>query len=174
MNSRSKALLHALFCAGLLASPGGLAAQQPAAPKRSAFATRVDSVVAMARSQLGRRYLFGGTDPDEGFDCSGFTRYLARALGVSLPRTAAEQAQVGKEVPRDVARLRVGDLLTFGKDGRITHVGIYVGNGRFIHASSYAGRIIESRVERRESALIRAWMGVRRLVDPDSVTVAAR
>ncbi|HEX8271736.1 MAG TPA: C40 family peptidase [Longimicrobiaceae bacterium] len=170
-------LLAALFCASVLAAPGRSAAQQPAAAataSRAAPAADSGSVVALARAQLGRRYLFGGTDPERGFDCSGFTRYLMRALNVQLPRTASEQAAAGREVPRDPARLRVGDLLTFGRGGRITHVGVYVGGGRYIHASSYAGRIVESRLDRRESSLVRAWMGVRRLVaEGDSAAALA-
>ncbi|HEV2146991.1 MAG TPA: C40 family peptidase [Longimicrobiaceae bacterium] len=168
MTSPAKQLLAALLCAGTFVASAPLAAQQPstapAAAARAAAPVERDSLVALARSQLGRRYLFGGTDPDRGFDCSGFTRYLMRALGVQLPRTAQEQAAVGREVPLDPARLRVGDLLTFGRGGRITHVGVYVGDGRYIHASSYAGRIVESRLERRESSLARAWVGVRRLL----------
>jgi cell wall-associated NlpC family hydrolase len=163
-------LLAALLSVAVLAAPDHAGAQQPAT---GATATAdSDSVVALARAQLGRRYLFGGTDPDRGFDCSGFTRYLMRALGVRLPRTASEQAAAGREVPRDPARLRVGDLLTFGRGGRITHVGVYVGEGRYIHASSYAGRIVESRLDRRESSLVRAWMGVRRLIAEGDTTAA--
>ncbi|HEX2092966.1 MAG TPA: C40 family peptidase [Longimicrobiaceae bacterium] len=158
-----RTFLLALLGVGLATAPDPLNAQQPAGSRPSAAARR-DSVAALARAQLGRRYLFGGTDPERGFDCSGFTRYLMRALNVQLPRTAEEQARVGREVPREVSRLRVGDLLTFGRGGRITHVGIYIGDGRYVHASSYAGRIVESRLERRESSLVRAWMGVRRLL----------
>lgn len=166
------------MCAGLAAGASPLSAQQQAAARATTETTSIerDSLVALARAQLGRRYLFGGTDPARGFDCSGFTRYLMRALDIQLPRTAQEQAAAGREVPRDPARLRVGDLLTFGRGSRITHVGVYVGDGRYIHASSYAGRIVESRLEQRESSLARAWMGVRRiLADGDStVAVAAR
>jgi cell wall-associated NlpC family hydrolase len=134
---------------------------------------RRDSAVRLARAQLGRRYLFGGTTP-RGFDCSGFLKYLMRALGVEVPRTAAEQARVGQEVPRDPALLRPGDILTFGRGNRVTHVGIYVGDGKYIHASSGAGRIIESRLDRRESRLVRAWYGVRRLfTDRDSASSVA-
>jgi len=168
-------LLAALACAVVLAAPGRTAAQQPSAgasATRGAPSAARDSVAALARAQLGRRYLFGGTDPARGFDCSGFTRYLMRAMGVQLPRTAREQAAAGREVPRDPARLRVGDLLTFGRGGRITHVGVYVGGGRYIHASSYAGRIVESRLDRRESSLVRAWMGVRRLIAEGDTTAA--
>lgn len=138
-----------------------------------ARAATADSLVELARAQVGRRYLFGGNEPDEGFDCSGFTRYLMRALNVVLPRTANEQARTGQEIPRDPRFLRVGDLLTFGDDLRITHVGVYIGNGRYVHASSVAGRVVESRLDRRESSLIRAWRGARRVLsDRDSTLVA--
>ena len=146
----------------------------PAASNR-AQASR-DSAVTMARRLLGRRYRYGGTTPS-GFDCSGFTKYLMRAMGYELPRTAAQQAQVGREVPRDPRLLRPGDLLTFGRRGRVTHIGMYIGNGRFIHASSGAGRIVEANLDRPSSHLVRAWYGVRRfLADADSAptAVAAR
>lgn len=169
-------LFAALACACLAAGIAPLSAQHPTAAPAVLAATETaverDSLVALARAQLGRRYLFGGTDPNRGFDCSGFTRYLMRALDIQLPRTAQEQAAAGREVPRDPARLRVGDLLTFGRGGRITHVGVYVGDGRYIHASSYAGRIVESRLEQRESSLARAWMGVRRLLAESDSTAA--
>ena len=73
-----------------------------------------DSLVALARAQIGRRYRFGGTSPEHGFDCSGLVRYVLAALHVDVPRTAREQAQVGTTVPRDPAQLRPGDLVTFG------------------------------------------------------------
>jgi len=165
--------------------PAGLAAQeavptyrapQPAVAQRatSRVEARRDSVVRVARAQLGRRYLFGGTTP-AGFDCSGFLRYLMRAVGQELPRTAAEQAQAGREIPRDPRLLRPGDLLTFGRGGRVTHVGVYVGNGRFIHASTGSHRIVEADLDRPASHLVRAWYGVRRfLADDDTAAVAAR
>jgi cell wall-associated NlpC family hydrolase len=135
-----------------------------------------DSLVAIARAQVGTRYVFGGTSPDGGFDCSGLVKYVMAALKVSLPRTAAQQARMGREVSRDPNRLRPGDLLTFATRGRsrISHIGIYVGNGRYIHASSVAGRVIESDLSRTGSPLIKAWRGVRRVVagaDTDSTGV---
>ena len=172
--------LRALVCAGLLLLPYAAAAQEAARPAPTpaparplSEAARRDSVVRLARAQLGRRYLFGGTTPS-GFDCSGFLRYLMRALGEDLPRTAAQQARAGREVPRDPRLLRVGDLLTFGRGNRVTHVGVYVGDGKYIHASSAQGRIVESRLDRPQSRLVRAWYGVRRLFsDADSTTTVA-
>jgi cell wall-associated NlpC family hydrolase len=124
-----------------------------------------DSVVAVARAQVGTRYVFGGTTPNGGFDCSGLVKYVMAAMRVELPRTAAQQARVGAEVSREPSRLRPGDLLTFGKGKRgVSHIGIYVGEGRYIHASPGAGRVIESDLSRTRSPLIRAWRGVRRVV----------
>lgn len=169
--SRGNAL-RALLLGSVLLVPAALTAQEtrPLNPQnllsvhRADTDARHDSVVSMARQQLGRRYTWGGNNPDQGFDCSGFLKYLMRAFGVDLPRTAAQQAQVGQEIPRDPSLLRPGDILTFGSGNRITHVGIYVGNGRYIHASSHAGRIVESNLDRRESSLVRAWRGVRRML----------
>ena len=171
--------LRALVLATVVAAPHFALAQQAstaAGSQAPASATRLldttasrDSVVRLARQQLGRRYVFGGTTPS-GFDCSGFTKYLMRAMGVELPRTAAQQARVGTEIPRDISQLRPGDLLTFRRGGRISHIGMYIGDGKYIHASSAAGRIVEARLDRQQSRLMRAWAGVRRvLAGRDSV-----
>ena len=123
-----------------------------------------DSIVVVARSQIGTRYRFGGTTPSGGFDCSGFVRYVLGAIRLALPRTAAEQAELGATIPKDTTRLRPGDLLTFGRGNRVTHIGIYVGDGRYVHASPKAGRVIETTLERTESSLVRVWRGGRRLL----------
>jgi cell wall-associated NlpC family hydrolase len=123
-----------------------------------------DSIVVVARSQIGTRYRFGGTTPTGGFDCSGFVRFVLASLSLTLPRTAAQQAAIGAKVPKDTTRLRPGDLLTFGRGSRVTHIGIYVGNGRYVHASPTAGRVIETSLERTESPLVKIWRGGRRLL----------
>jgi cell wall-associated NlpC family hydrolase len=131
-----------------------------------------DSLVALARAQVGRRYRLGGTTPDRGFDCSGLVKYVMNAFGTEVPRTAREQARRGEAVERDTSRLRPGDLLTFGSGKRIEHIGIYVGDGRFVHASSVAGRVIESPVNRPPARRIKPWRGVRRVLTPaDSATM---
>ena len=136
---------------------------RPLAPfGASALALR-DSIVALARAQLGRRYVFGGAQPEPGFDCSGLVQYIMRALGVEVPRTAAQQARAGTRVARDTAHLSPGDLLVFGSDTLIEHVGIYVGEGRFVHASSVAGRVIESPIRRPPDPLIKPWLTARRV-----------
>jgi cell wall-associated NlpC family hydrolase len=171
--------VRAAVCALLLLAPDVAAAQQgtpapaPAsvAARAQAQARRDSTLIDLARRQLGRRYLFGGTSPESGFDCSGFVRYLMRTFGVETPRTAAQMARAGREVPRDVSQLRVGDILTFGT-GRVSHVGIYIGNGRYIHASTGAGRIVEARLDRPASPLVKAWYGVRRMFESDSAAEA--
>src|SRR5688572_417898 len=151
----------------LLASlPAAAVAQEgpipaPGRGPRFSLQVRQDSVVMLARQQLGRRYVYGGNGPS-GFDCSGFTRYLMRAVGVDVPRTAAQQARAGEVIPRDRSLLRPGDILTFGRRGRVSHVGVYVGNGRYIHASSANGRVVEADMSLQSTRLERWWIGVRR------------
>ncbi len=138
--------------------------------------TRVirDSIVALARAQIGKRYVFGGSSPDHGFDCSGLVKYVLGLLDISAPRTARLQARLGEAVPRDTDDLEPGDILTFGRSRRgASHVAIYVGDGRYIHASVTAGRVIETSLDRRKSSLVRAWRGVRRLFLPGLPAAAA-
>lgn len=93
----------------------------------------------------GGKYVWGGTTP-EGFDCSGYVQYLYKKHNINLPRTAWEQSQKGQIIEKD--DLQKGDLLFFLTDKTrgipITHVGIYIGNGNFIHAASKEKGIIIS------------------------------
>jgi len=94
------------------------------------------AVVAQAQKYIGVPYLWGGTDPSKGLDCSGFTQLVFGNLGIDLPRTSSQQATAGRPVA-SVADARPGDLVFFDHDtGRsgIDHVGIYVGNGQMIAA----------------------------------------
>ena len=134
-----------------------------AAFSASASALR-DSIVSKARGQIGTRYKLGGTSPNRALDCSGLVKVVMSALDVILPRTARQQATVGQEIPKDLAALKPGDLLTFGRGKTISHIGIYVGEGRMVHASTSKRRVIETSLTSR-SPLIRQWKGVRRLVD---------
>ncbi len=95
---------------------------------------RVQAVLQKALALLGTPYRWGGTSPDGGFDCSGMVGYVFRsALGIELPRVSREMAKDGEKV--DKASLAVGDLVFFSRRGkRVDHVGIYVGDGRFVHA----------------------------------------
>jgi cell wall-associated NlpC family hydrolase len=99
--------------------------------RRSAERSRGDRVAAEALRQVGMPYRFGGSTRN-GFDCSGLMQYAYSAVSTRIPRTAAEQYRLLPPVAeRD---LRVGDLLFFNIDGRIAHVGMYLGNRRFVHA----------------------------------------
>jgi len=129
----------------------------------------------MAKAQLGRPYQFGGETPKEGFDCSGLVKYVMAALNLDLPRTADLQAKEGLSIKKDTSRLLPGDLLTFGQTSKsdVSHIGIYVGAGRYIHASSVAGRVIESPIERPPAPTIKIWRGARRMLALDSAMPAA-
>ncbi len=102
-------------------------------------------LVRYAKKYLGGRYVWGGTKPS-GFDCSGYIRYLYAKEGIKLPRTAYAQSKVGRPISK--ANLKKGDLLFFLTDKKrhipITHVGMYIGNGKFIHAASREDGIIIS------------------------------
>ena len=91
------------------------------------------TVIETAKQYLGYKYVYGGSSPSTGFDCSGFTSYVFKLHGVSLSRTAAGQYSNGTAVQK--SNLQPGDLLMFGKSG-INHVGIYLGGGMMIHAAN--------------------------------------
>ena len=98
-------------------------------------------LIMNAMSLIGLSYRFGGNSPTQGLDCSGFMQYIfKRSMGITLPRTSAEMATVGQQVDR--ANLKPGDMVFFGAGGRVSHVGMYIGNDRFIHAPR-TGRDIE-------------------------------
>lgn len=90
--------------------------------------------VVFALSLLDRRYQYGGNNPEQGFDCSGFMKYVFKqSAGLDLPRTAAEQAGRGKALT--MTDLQPGDAVFFNTLGRAySHVGLYLGDGKFIHA----------------------------------------
>jgi cell wall-associated NlpC family hydrolase len=121
-----------------------------------------DSIVHEALSHVGTPYRFGGTTPEGGFDCSGLVQFVFARFDLEPPRTAARQARLGAAVQRE--ELRPGDLLTFGVGDSVTHIGIYVGDRKYVHASSVAGRIILSPLDRPPSPLIRPMKGARRLL----------
>lgn len=132
-----------------------------------------DSIVVLAKAQVGTRYKRGGTSP-KGFDCSGLIKYIMAALNLDVPRTARQQATVGLEINKDASRLLPGDVLTFGKSRQdVSHVGIYIGDGKYIHASVKAGKVIESNIDRPASPLIRIWKGARRMLTFNDDSAAA-
>ncbi len=97
-------------------------------------------LIDTAKEQIGVRYSWGGTSRG-GFDCSGFVQFVFSKHGISLPRTSISQSGMGTKVSK--ANLQTGDLVFFATRGgsRVSHVGIFIGNGNFIHASSGGGRV---------------------------------
>lgn len=96
-----------------------------------------NKVVDYAQKLLGTKYVWGGTST-QGFDCSGFTQYVYKKMGINIPRVSRAQASAGS--PVSLSNIKPGDLLYFDTNGSGTtsHVGIYMGNGKFIHASGTA------------------------------------
>ncbi|MGY1805730.1 transglycosylase SLT domain-containing protein [Blastococcus sp. SYSU D00922] len=127
----------AAAAAGLTGTGSATTATGPATASESA-------VVAQAQKYLGVPYLWGGTDPAKGLDCSGFTQLVYKNLGIDLPRTSSQQATSGQAVA-SLADARPGDLVFFdyssGRAG-IDHVGIYIGDGKMI-AAPQAGEVVK-------------------------------
>lgn len=104
-------------------------------PNRGASQAR--RMIRVGYSVIGTPYVFGGTTP-YGFDCSGFVQYCARNAGITLPRMADEQYYYGRKI--SMSQLRAGDLIFFTTyEPGASHVGIYLGNGNFLHAGSSTG-----------------------------------
>ncbi len=127
---------------------------------------RAADVVQTALDVLGSPYQWGGT-AENGFDCSGLVQYAYARHGIRLPRTSRAQSESGTPVPVDLDSLRAGDILTFTaqRGGAVTHVGMYVGDGKFIHSSSTGVKL--SRLDSRDpdgAYWIPRWVGVRRLL----------
>jgi hypothetical protein len=99
----------------------------------------------IAASMRGKPYRLGGDRPDRGFDCSGLVQYSYGLIGIPLPRTVAEQYRAA--APLDSASPAVGDLLFFRIGGAISHVGIYYGDGVFVHAPSSGRAVTVSRLD---------------------------
>ncbi len=144
-------------------SPG-----EPGAPASGTAAAPVAaSVVATALAAMGTPYRWGGSD-ENGFDCSGLIQYAFAQHGVELPRRSVEQARAGYEVGRDLAALAPGDILTFGENpGRsdpVTHVGLYLGDGRFIHSANGGVQVsVLSQSDTTSNWWFDRWIGARRV-----------
>lgn len=105
--------------------------------------TDMNSVVSYAKLFIGISYVYGSSGPNS-FDCSGFTMYIIKMFGMNLPHSARSQAALGISISKD--NLMQGDLVFFStsREKRISHVGIYIGGGKFIHAESGDGVKISS------------------------------
>lgn len=128
-------------------------------------------IISLALDLFGEPYKYGGTKPGAGIDCSFFVQSIYKQLGIYLPRTSREQFKVGKEL-KDLSQLQVGDLLFFKKTyrsrrtgrkfSRINHVGIYIGNGEFIHATRNVQRVTISQL--KEPYYQKRLAGIRRVL----------
>lgn len=133
---------------------------------------RVQKMMSLALDLFGHPYKFGGTRIGKGIDCSFFVQTIFRGMGISLPRTSGEQFRVGSGVEK--IDLKIGDLLFFQKTyyskrkgkrkgvTRINHVGIYIGNGEFIHATRNVMRVTISRLD--EAYFTKRFAGARRVL----------
>lgn len=127
--------LAALAILALMAACAPFQRETPAGPAANPGA----AALLAAKSRVGAPYRYGGSGPDA-FDCSGLVAYAYQQAGVALPRTASQQYALARPVPR--AELRPGDLVFFRLSGReVGHVGIYAGDGQFVHAPQAGGQV---------------------------------
>ena len=167
------ASVAALLALALLAGCGGTAPVVRQGPPRTRIALpavwpavepeqpeMANSVLMRALSLVGTPYRYGGNTPEGGFDCSGLVGYVFRdALARELPRTSPDLARLGVGIGPE--RMATGDLVVFG-GAVVNHVGIYVGEGRFVHAPSSGGTV---RLDRVDGPYWRDhFLGARRLI----------
>ena len=127
----------------------------------------VEALQEIALQYLGRPYVYGGIGRP-GYDCSGFTCRVFAEAGYAIPRVSRDQARTGLEIDKD--QIRPGDLLFFAEaGGPVTHVGLYLGGGRMVHASSGQGEVVVASLE--QAWFRRHWVGARRILDapPESL-----
>lgn len=128
----------------------------------------VAGVVATATTAMGTPYTWGGTGKDgSGFDCSGLIQWAYAQHGIQLPRVSRDQARVGKAVPRRLDALAPGDILTFSNSGTfVTHVALYVGDGKIIHSANGGVQMsVLSEDDPYGRWWWRRWVGARRIVN---------
>ena len=126
-----------------------------------------DSIIATATEAMGRPYTYGGTGEDgEGFDCSGLIQYSYAKHGIELPRRSTDQAREGRKIDRRLKLLSPADILTFSNHGgKVSHVGLYIGDGRFIHSATRGVQVsVLSPDDPYGRWWYKRWVGVRRIV----------
>jgi cell wall-associated NlpC family hydrolase len=154
--------------AGPLIVPETVTSSPPGeAGARPALTTLADSIIATATEAMGRPYVFGGTGAGgEGFDCSGLIQFAYGKHGIALPRRSTDQAREGRKIERELKRLAPADILTFSnRGGQVTHVGLYMGDGRFIHSATSGVQVSTLSAEDPYGRWwYKRWVGVRRIV----------
>ena len=129
-------LVLGMLFAGQLAAVTPAHASPLGSPQAAAEAARGARIAGTALDLVGYRYRFGGSSPRTGFDCSGFVYYVMQSAGISVGRSAAAQYNSGRRVSTN--ELQPGDMVFFSNTYKrgISHAGIYIGNGKFVHAES--------------------------------------
>ena len=120
------------------------------------------AIAVFALQYLGMPYVYGGSSPQTGFDCSGFTTYVFRNFGVSLNRSSKDQIKNGTAVSK--SNLQPGDIVIFKNQGKtaIGHVGIYIGSGNFIHAANKKEGVVITALS--SSYYSQRYVGARRVI----------
>jgi cell wall-associated NlpC family hydrolase len=170
-----------LIVISLAALLAACASNPPPAPKRVAPRPVVvsapsdfpspmaDDVLVRAIGLVGTPYRWGGNTPDSGFDCSGLIAYVYRnATGISLPRSTREMITLrGPNINR--SQLQTGDLVFFATGGgsNVSHAGIYVGEGRFVHAPATGGTVKLDSLDKPYWQ--KAWLNAKRVIQPSSL-----
>jgi cell wall-associated NlpC family hydrolase len=154
-------------CAGPRAMPESMPQQRLGPPSAERSEALLQAVLA-----LGADYRYGGDSPTTGYDCSGLVAHVfEQAWGLELPHNARAQSEIG--TPVSLAELQPGDLVFFDTQHRAySHVGIYLGNGRFVHAPKTGARVRVARLQ--SSYWMRRFDGARRLTPPDLQQVSNR
>ncbi|MEO7065794.1 MAG: C40 family peptidase [Rhodanobacter sp.] len=117
-------------------------ANLPARAPSAASAAEANDILFRAIALVGTPYRWGGNTPSGGFDCSGLMDYIySQSTGIKLPRTSSDMASMDGETVRHMRELASGDLVFFKTSGSISHVGVYVGKGRFVHAPNSGGTV---------------------------------
>ncbi len=161
MNRRLASFVIFVVVAAALAGCSAVSVPAPTA-ERPTDSARGQTVVALAKQHVGAPYRWGGSSPS-GFDCSGLVRYVYGQVGIALPHNAAQQYRLGMPVARE--DLEPGDLVFFD---RLRHNGIYVGDGRFIHARPTGRRVAIASLD--DEWYASHFVGARRLDPPVPAT----
>lgn len=170
---QSMARFSLLICFAFLAACAGRQAPPPSfdpAPPQ-VLSSHTEDVMFRALGLVGTPYRYGGNTPESGFDCSGLIGFVYRdAAGIQLPRSTREM--VAQRTPRVASdALQTGDLVFFATGGarQVNHAGIYVGEGRFVHAPSSGGTV---RLDRLEQAYWRnSFLEARRVLQPEQASL---
>ena len=163
---RAAILILPLAACSTRSSPSRGTVIQAGSPFPSPTATSTAAVVLpTADRYIGVKYVWGGTSPKTGFDCSGYTQFVFGRHGVNIPRTSRAQVAAGTRVPVSISALQPGDLIMFAADGKpISHVAIYAGDKRIIHSTKSGGGVRYDHLATQRGAWFRNHMvAVRRV-----------